>query len=123
MAESLIYFAIMCLTAFIMTGIGISQLKSRKPVGFYTGVKPPEEKQLRDVKAWNRKHGIMWIVYGGVIAGSGLVTVVIEASGLADAGVSEYTEVLLMIAQIAVIIGGVFVMACYHIRLEKLYRL
>ena len=76
MAEHIILFVILCLTAFIMIGIGISQLKSTRPVGFYTGVKPPEEKQLRDVRAWNRKHGIMWIVYGSAIIGCGLVNMI-----------------------------------------------
>lgn len=115
MAEYIISFAIFGLTAFVMAGIGISQLKSSKPVGFYTGVKPPEAKQLRDVKAWNRKHGIMWVAYGGVIMGCGLVNVI--------AGALERGNVLLMIPELAVIIGGVFVMMGYHVRLERLYRL
>lgn len=115
MAEHIILFVILCLTAFIMIGIGISQLKSTRPVGFYTGVKPPEEKQLRDVRAWNRKHGIMWIVYGSAIIGCGLVNMIAGALG--------YDDVLPMIAEIAVVIGGVFVMMGYHVRLERLYRL
>jgi hypothetical protein len=32
-----------------MIGIGVSQLKSRAPVGFYTGEKPPTEEELTDV--------------------------------------------------------------------------
>lgn len=115
MAEYIIYFAILCLVALIMFGIGISQLKNEKPVGFYTGVKPPEEKRLRDVKAWNRKHGVMWIAYGAVILGIGLVRLI--------AGGFGWDDTFLTIAECAVLVGGVLVMACYHTRLERLYRL
>ena len=54
--------------ALLMFGIGVSQIKSKKPVGFYSGVEAPDEKELSDVKAWNRKHGAMWILYGICIA-------------------------------------------------------
>ena len=50
--------------ALLMFGIGIFQIKSKKPVGFYSGVEAPDEKELSDVNAWNKKHGIMWILYG-----------------------------------------------------------
>lgn len=53
--------------ALLMVGIGVFQLRSKKPVGFYTGEKPPREDQLTDTAAWNRRHGTMWIVYGGCI--------------------------------------------------------
>ena len=54
-------------TAFIMMGIGLSNLRSKMPVAFYSGEKPPREEELTDVSAWNRKHGMMWIFYGVVI--------------------------------------------------------
>lgn len=115
MAGFIIYFVIMCLVALVMIGIGVSQLKSRKPVGFYTGVKPPEEKELRDVKAWNKKHGMMWISYGATITGCGLAQMI--------AGLAGWNDVLLVILEIFIVIGGVFVMMWYHMRLEKRYRL
>lgn len=55
---------ILGLCALLMFGIGIFQIKSRKPVGFYSGETAPDEKELSDVNAWNKKHGIMWILYG-----------------------------------------------------------
>lgn len=55
------------LVALAMICIGISQLKSEKPVGFYTGEKPPSKDEISDVKQWNRKHGTMWIAYGIII--------------------------------------------------------
>ena len=69
---------ILCITlvicAVMMFGIGIYQLRSKTPVGFYSGEEPPKEENLTDVKAWNRKHGFMWIMYGvfitiGIISG------------------------------------------------------
>ena len=58
-----IYF----LTSLFMIDIGIAQLKSKDPVGFYSGEKPPKKEALTDVAAWNRKYGRMWVVYGAVI--------------------------------------------------------
>ena len=108
------YFVIMGCVALIMIGIGISQLKSRKPVGFYTGVKPPEEKELRDVEAWNKKHGVMWILYGSSIVGCGFVHMM--------TGISGGNDILTLLVEIGVMIGGIFVMMWYHVRLEKTYR-
>ena len=53
--------------AIIMIGIGFSQLKSINPVGFYSGEKALNPEELTDAKEWNRKHGIMWLIYGMVI--------------------------------------------------------
>ncbi len=114
MAGTIIYFVIMCLAALIMAGIGVSQIKSRKPVGFYTGVKPPDEKELRDVKAWNKKHGMMWILYGVVMIGGVLAQMIGSACGC--------NEVFLLIPEIFTVIGGIFAMMWYHMRLEKQYR-
>lgn len=50
--------------ALLMIGIGISNIKSRKPCGFYTGEKGPDEDKVRDKNMWNKKHGWMWIIYG-----------------------------------------------------------
>ena len=52
------------LVSSVMITIGIVQLRSKKPVSFYTGEKPLREDELTDVKAWNRKHGLMWLSYG-----------------------------------------------------------
>lgn len=73
MAETIISGMFFGLCALIMFGIGISQLKSKKPVGFYSGEKAPESEQLTDISAWNRKHGIMWMVYGCCIVTAWIV--------------------------------------------------
>lgn len=65
--ENIIGLVIYLAVASVMMGIGISQLRSKKPVGFYSGEKPPGEDELSDVKAWNQKHGWMWVIYGIII--------------------------------------------------------
>ena len=66
-AENVIGLAIYLAVAALMMGIGISQLKSKKPVGFYSGEKPHGEDEISDVGAWNKKHGLMWLFYGMII--------------------------------------------------------
>lgn len=63
-AENIFGMVIFLIVAGIMILIGIVQIRSKKPVGFYSGEKPPEADQLKDVKAWNHKHGYMWVLYG-----------------------------------------------------------
>ena len=75
MVEFIFGLVIYLLVAVIMLSIGISQYKSKKPVGFYSGEKPPLECELTDVEAWNKKHGKMWIWYGVIIIVSYLVGV------------------------------------------------
>ena len=64
MGETVISGVIFGFCALLMFVIGIRQMKSKKPVGFYTGEKAPDETELSDAAAWNKKHGIMWILYG-----------------------------------------------------------
>lgn len=65
-AVNVICFAIYFLTALLMISIGVSQLKSQEPVGFYSGEKPPNKDELTDVISWNKKHGTMWVLYGTI---------------------------------------------------------
>lgn len=55
------------LCALIMIIIGIYQIKSKTPVTFYTGENPFKPEEITDIKAWNRKHGFMWLIYGLII--------------------------------------------------------
>lgn len=71
--DMLMGLVIYLLVAFFMIGIGIVQLRSRKPVGFYSGEQPPAEDELTDVHAWNQKHGMMWLWYGGIIIVSAFI--------------------------------------------------
>lgn len=66
-APEIITLFIYFIVAALMMGIGISQLRSTLPVAFYSGEKPPKEDELTDVQAWNKKHGMMWLIYGMII--------------------------------------------------------
>ena len=49
--------------------LGVVQFRSKDPVGFWAGKKPPRKEQITNVKSYNRKHGIMWILYGAGLIG------------------------------------------------------
>ncbi len=95
--------------ACIMWGIGISQLKSKKPVGFYTGEKAPSADEISDVRAWNRKHGRMWICYGFCLAAAWGLSIL-----LGDSFLMVLTLLILPIAPFPV-------MVWYHNSLIKRY--
>ena len=101
MAGTIISGVIFCIVAMIMLGIGVSQLKSKEPVGFYTGEKPPKVDQLSDVNSWNKKHGVMWIIYGICIIGSWICSAFIG-------GDSIYSVIPLCIGTIIPILIMVF---------------
>lgn len=68
-AEFWIGLGIYAYVAAIMVAMGISQLKKKTPVGFWSGEKPPKANELSNVRAYNRNHGLMWICYGiGMLA-------------------------------------------------------
>lgn len=55
----------MSLAASIMIIIGLFQLRNKeKPVGFYNVIDPPKKEEISDILQWNKKHGMIWIVYG-----------------------------------------------------------
>ncbi len=109
MAGTIISGVVFGMVALVMFVIGISQLKSKEPVGFYTGEKPPEKEQLSDVNAWNKNHGIMWVIYSGCIVCSWICSAFI--------GNSIYSLIPLCTG----ILVPIPVMIVYHHRLVKKY--
>ena len=99
------------LVAITMFSIGIAQYKSKRPATFYSGEKPLDEKELTDVKAWNHRHGLMWIIYGIFI----VVTVVIGF-------VSKNDWIMILCTFGGILIPIPFMVICHH-RLEKKYRI
>ena len=95
--------------ALIMIAIGITQYKSKKPVGFYTGETPPKAEQLTDITAWNHRHGMMWIVYG--------ITIIVSFS----AGLLIEHEVVSALLPIVIILCALPVMIVYHHKLKNKY--
>ena len=59
-----VFISIITSAAVLMFGIGIYQWRSEKPARLSTGEPTIDPNDLTDVKAWNRKHGMMWILYG-----------------------------------------------------------
>lgn len=108
-AENIMALCIMSFVALIFIGNGISQYKSRKPVGFYTGEKPPKEEELTDVRAWNRAHGFMWSGYGILIIASWVSAVFVK------------NEVVSVVVTFTIIIGGLAGMIVGHHLLIKKY--
>ena len=61
----IIGLVIISIVAGIMIIIGLSQISNKEnPVGFYNVIDPPKKEEISDVVQWNKKHGIIWIVYG-----------------------------------------------------------
>lgn len=73
---------IMLPVAFLMVGIGIYQMRSPKPAWFYSGEEPPKPETITDLRAWNAKHGGMWVLYGVII----LITTVFGVVDLSGIG-------------------------------------
>lgn len=109
-AAGIMTLVIFLIVAGLMIGIGISQLRSTSPVGFYSGEKPPAENELTDVQAWNKKHGMMWLVYGIIIIISYFV------------GYIMGDTILCLIPFCGGLIVPVIIMIWYHHRLIRKYK-
>lgn len=108
MAETVISSVVVLVSIAPIIIIGIVQYRSKEPVGFWSGKKPPGKEQITDVKAYNRKHGIMWILLG-----TGFILCFF--CGLFLGGmVAAY----LCMAEV---MGGILAMAAYHEKLERMY--
>ena len=106
----IIGLVIISIVALIMIIIGISQYRTKDvPIGFYNIVDPPKKEDIIDIGQWNRKHALIWIIYG----------ICIECGFWL--GFVMPTEVL----EIIFIVGGVVVPLSFiiigHHRLEKEY--
>lgn len=88
--------------------LGISQYRSKAPVGFWSGAKPPQKEQITDVEAYNRGHGLMWILYG---AGFLLCFLIGACFGYEEAAILSMAEIF----------GGLFFLIINHYRLERMY--
>ncbi len=92
--------------------LGISQCRSKEPVGFWAGRKPPSKESVADIAAYNKKHGIMFILYGAGIVPAVMFSVIMI----------EMTDVALWICvAIAETVGGLLLMIRYHQYLERKY--
>lgn len=60
--ENIIWFLIMIPCSAVFTGIGIYAWKRQKPMWFWSG-STVDESEIRDIRAYNKANGIMWIVF------------------------------------------------------------
>jgi len=109
MAENIIMIIVLAWCALIMIVVGVFQMKSKEPVGFYTGEKQLKREQITDVELWNKKHGMMWIAYGVGMVLAYLVGIVI--------GDEKVFHILFM----SFVFGAIPVMIAYHHWLKKKY--
>ena len=93
----------------LFIGLGVSQLFRKKPVGGGILEAPPRRECVTDVKAWNQKHGILWIGYGVVLSGSFVLLTVVK----------DYIVAAML--HTVVYIGGLIVYAIYDDKLKKAY--
>ena len=107
-AEAVIMSVILLVSAAPIIIIGIVQYRSKEPVGFWSGKKPPQKEQITDVKAYNQKHGLMWILLG-----VGFILCLV--CGLLFGG--EIAGYLCIIE----VIGGIWAMIAYHEKLDRMY--
>lgn len=108
MAETIICLVILLISMGLIITIGIVQYRSKEPVGFWSGKKPPKREQITDVRTYNHKHGLMWILYG---VGFLLCFVCGLPFGGLIAGYLCMIEVM----------GGLLVMIAYHNKLNRMY--
>lgn len=108
MAETIITLIILMVSIGPIIILGIVQYRSKDPVGFWSGKEPPKREQITDVRAYNRKHGLMWILYGAGF-------IVCFVCGLPFGGlIAGY---LCMIEAM----GGILAMIAYHNKLNRMY--
>ena len=65
----IIGFVIWSLCALVFLAIGISAWRAKKPVGFFTGQKPPE---VSDVGKYNHAVAVLWFIGAGVFEALGI---------------------------------------------------
>ncbi|MCR5728563.1 MAG: hypothetical protein K6G24_13995 [Lachnospiraceae bacterium] len=71
----IIGFVIWSITSAVMLGIGIWSYRSKEPVGFFTGVKPPE---VKDTKKYNHAVAILWFGYAVLLEIMGIPLLFLE---------------------------------------------
>ena len=68
-------FIIWSTVALMILIVAAVTWRSRKAAGFFTGVKPPE---VRDVRKYNRAVAVLWIVYALLFEGLGIPLLFLE---------------------------------------------
>ena len=109
MIEFVFSFVIYVLIALLLIAIGIGQIKSKAPTGFYTHEPAPRKQDITDVEEWNKKHGWIWIAYGITLIGGNLICFFIK------------DVIIACVLLIAVTIVPLPVAMWYHAQLKRKY--
>lgn len=110
-AEMIMGLIILSFVAAIMGMIGVCQVvKKDAPVGFYNVIDPPKKEEITDIIQWNKKHGMLWILYGICIELGFWIGYVMP------------NEVLEMIFMMGGVVLPLPLMIVRHHRLEKEYK-
>lgn len=88
--------------------LGIVQYCSKEPVGFWAGKEPPKKEQVSDVRAYNHRHGLMWILYGAGFFLCFCCGIFLEGAASAIPALVEC-------------IVGLLLMILYHNKLDRTY--
>ncbi len=106
--EIIFSFVVLLISTSPIIILGMVQYRSKEPVGFWAGKKPPRNEEITDVRAYNRKHGLMWILYGAGF-------IVCFVCGTFFGGTAT---AYLCVAEAVLGIPG---MIAYHNRLNRMY--
>ena len=80
--ENLVFLIIMIPCAAAFTGIGVYAMRRKKPMWFWSGSEV-KAWQIRDIPAYNRANGWMWIIYSlGFWASAILGLINVPAAGI-----------------------------------------
>ncbi len=91
----------------VFTFLGLFCMKSKKAVGFWANAKTFS---VKDVKAYNKAMGTLWMVYGIVFALLGLPLLAGESSGY------------IIISVLGAMFEAIIIMVIYVIKIEPKYR-
>lgn len=111
MVEFIFSLVILIICALPLVAVGISQMKSKEPVGFWSGVKPPAPEQVTDIPSYNKKHGRMWFFYGIGLVLCYLISIPLK---------NEIVSTILVGTEV---FGGLIGMMLYHRYLDKKYKI
>ena len=93
--------------AALIVGIGIWSWRSKKAVGFYSGVEPPK---VRDIRRYNHAVAVLWFVYAALFELLGL-PFLLQKKG----------KPLFLISILGVVLITILLMAAYN-RILSRYR-
>ncbi len=101
-------FVIWSLVSALLLGIGVSAWRSKNPVGFFAGVKPPD---VRDTGKYNHSVAILWFVYA----------ILLEICGMPLLFLAQNSAGIILVVMGVVVIT--IAMMIMYFQIEKKYRL